>query len=291
MTRIDSHHHVWDLSVRDQPWTAELPALRRSFSMADLVPELDRADIDATVLVQTITVAAETPELLAIASTSPRIAGVVGWVDLEARDVADTLAALRGLPGGERLVGIRHQVQGEPDPGWLDRPSVRRGLAAVAAAGLTYDLLVTPDQLPAAISAAQDIPGLQFVLDHGGKPQIARNRLEPWGGLIASLGALPNVAVKLSGLATEASNEWSVGELQPYVDSILEAFGASRILFGSDWPVSLLAASYSETIGAAEQLLDGISADECEAVFGSNAVTWYRLSLERLRQDEGWGSH
>jgi L-fuconolactonase len=289
MTRIDSHHHFWDLSVRDQPWTAELPALRRSFSMADLVPELDRSGIDATVLVQTVTVAAETPELLAIASASARIAGVVGWLDLEAPDVTDTLAGLRGLPGGERLVGIRHQVQGEPDPGWLDRPSVRRGLAAVAAAGLTYDLLVKPDQLPAAISAARDTPGLRFVLDHGGKPQIARHQLEPWGGLIASLGALPNVAVKLSGLATEASNEWTVRELQPYVDTILEAFGASRILFGSDWPVSLLAASYSETIGAAEQLLNGVSADERDAVFGSNALTWYRLSLERLRQDEGSG--
>jgi L-fuconolactonase len=259
--------------------------------MADLVPELDRAGIDATVLVQTITVAAETPELLAIASASARIAGVVGWLDLEAPDVTDTLAALRGLPGGERLVGIRHQVQGEPDPGWLDRPSVRRGLSAVAAAGLTYDLLVTPDQLPAAIRAARDIPGLPFVLDHGGKPQIARHQLEPWGSHIASLGALPNVAVKLSGLATEASNEWTVGELQPYVDTLIDAFGASRILFGSDWPVSLLAASYSETIGAAEQLLNGISADERDAVFGSNALTWYRLSHERLRQDEGWGRH
>jgi L-fuconolactonase len=291
MTRIDTHHHLWDLSVRDQPWTAALPALRRSFSMADLVPELDRAEIDATVLVQTIAVKAETPELLVIAAGSPRIAGVVGWVDLEAPDVEDTIAALRGLPGGERLVGIRHQVQGEPDRAWLNRPSVRRGLAAVAAAGLSYDLLVTPNQLPSAISSARELPDLRFILDHGGKPQIARDRLEPWSGLIASLAALPNVAVKLSGLATEASQWWNVDELQPYVDVLLNTFGASRILFGSDWPVSLLAASYSETAAAAAQLLDGISEDEREAVFGSNAIIWYRLSREKHEQHEDRGSH
>jgi L-fuconolactonase len=275
--RIDAHHHVWDLAVRDQPWTAELPTLRRSFGLDDLAPELASAGIDVTVVVQTITTPDETPELLALAATSPLIAGVVGWVDLEAPDVAERLALLRELPGGGSLVGIRHQVQGEPDLDWLERPSVRRGLAAVAGTGLSYDLLVTANQLPAAISAARHVPELRFVLDHAGKPPIARAQLEPWASLVTSLAAEPNVAVKLSGLTTEASPEWSADELQPYVDVLLATFGMSRVLFGSDWPVSLLAAPYSATVAAAEQVLAGASTAEREAIFGGNAVEWYRL--------------
>jgi L-fuconolactonase len=275
--RIDAHHHVWDLTVRDQPWTADFPLLRRSFDLADLVPELASAAIDATVVVQTVTTPDETPELLALAETSPLVAGVVGWVDLQAPDVADRLAELRELPGGTALVGIRHQVQGERDLEWLDRASVRRGLTAVAEAGLSYDLLVTPNQLPAAISAARHIPELRFILDHAGKPHIARGQIEPWASLVASLAALPNVAVKLSGLATEASAQWTVGDLQPYADTLLATFGSSRIMFGSDWPVSLLAAPYAETVAAAAQLLGGASTDELDAVFGGTAVEWYRL--------------
>ena len=282
MVRIDAHHHVWDLDVRDQPWTAELPALRRSFEIDDLAPELASAGIDATVVVQTITTPDETPELLAMAAASPLIAGVVGWVDLEAREVAHQIAALRELPGGGALVGIRHQVQGELDPDWLTRPSVLRGLAAVATAGLSYDLLVTPGQLPAAIGAARRLPELRFILDHAGKPRIAQGELQPWSDLVASLAALPNVAAKLSGLATEASAPWSVSQLQPYVDVLLTSFGASRIMFGSDWPVSLLAAPYSETVAAAEYLLRGASDTDREAVFGATALEWYRLPLHPL---------
>ncbi|MDQ1544253.1 MAG: L-fuconolactonase [Actinomycetota bacterium] len=282
MVRIDAHHHVWDLDVRDQPWTAGLPALRRSFDIDDLAPDLAAADIDATVVVQTITTPDETPELLAMAAASPLIAGVVGWVDLEARDIAHQIAALRELPGGGALVGIRHQVQGEPDPDWLTRPSVLRGLSAVATAGLSYDLLVTPGQLPAAIGAARRVPGLRFILDHAGKPRIARGELEQWSALIASLAALPNVAAKLSGLATEASAPWSVSQLQPYVDVLLTSFGASRIMFGSDWPVSLLAAPYSETVAAAEHLLRGASNSDREAVFGATALEWYQLPLHPM---------
>jgi L-fuconolactonase len=173
-------------------------------------------------------------------------------------------------------------VQGEPDPDWLTRPSVLRGLSAVATAGLSYDLLVTPGQLPAAIGAARRVPGLRFILDHAGKPRIARGELEQWSALIASLAALPNVAAKLSGLATEASAPWSVSQLQPYVDVLLTSFGASRIMFGSDWPVSLLAAPYSETVAAAEHLLRGASDSDREAVFGATALEWYQLPLHPM---------
>jgi L-fuconolactonase len=280
--RIDAHHHVWDLDVRDQPWTAELPALRRSFNIDNLAPELASAGIEATVVVQTITTPDETPELLDLAAASPLIAGVVGWVDLEARDIEHRISALRELPGGNALVGIRHQVQGEPDLDWLTRPAVLRGLAEVATAGLSYDLLVTPDQLPAAIAAARQLPELRFILDHAGKPRIAQGKLEPWSGLVTSLAALSNVATKLSGLTTEAGANWTVGSLAPYVDVLLTSFGASRIMFGSDWPVSLLAASYSETVDVTEHLLRGVSVSDREAIFGATAVEWYQLSLPSL---------
>lgn len=178
---VDAHHHVWDLSVRDQDWITgeELAPLRRDFTMADLEPEARANGVDATVLVQTVTVAAETPEFLALADGSDLVAGVVGWSDLTAPDIADTLAALRELPGGDRLVGLRHQVQGEPDPRWLLRPDVLRGLTAVSEAGLVYDLLVQPHQLPAAVRAAELLPGLVLVLDHSGKPPVAAGELHP----------------------------------------------------------------------------------------------------------------
>jgi L-fuconolactonase len=279
MTRIDAHHHVWDLAVRDQPWTAGLPVLRRSYGLADLRPHLDAHDIDGTVVVQTITVADETPELLELAERDRTIAGVVGWVDLTAPDVADRIAALRAGPGGAHLVAIRHQVQEEPDPRWLCRPDVRRGLAAVAAAGLGYDLVITPGQLPASIETAAALPQLRFVLDHAGKPAIRDRSIEPWRTFVQALAAQANVFVKLSGLVTEAAHDaWAIADLSPYAETVLDAFGAGRTMFGSDWPVCLLAASYDEVIDAAEHLTAGLSDPERAEVFGDTAVRAYGLS-------------
>ena len=276
--RIDAHHHVWDLAVRDQPWTAELPGLHRSFDIAELRPSLLAHGIDATVVVQTITVADETPELLALAAREPLVGGVVGWVNLTAPDVADRLAALGSQAGGNRLVGIRHQVQGEPDPRWLCRDDVRRGLAAVARAGLVYDLLVVPSQLTAAVETVAALPELTFVLDHAGKPAIASGSLAPWRSDIRALAALPNVAVKLSGLVTEADHAtWTVDQLRPYARTLLDAFGADRVMFGSDWPVCLLAGSYDDVIAAAEVLTGRLDATEQAAVFGRTAERWYRI--------------
>jgi L-fuconolactonase len=276
--RIDAHHHVWDLAVRDQPWTARLPALRRSFSIGDLRPHLAAHDIAATVVVQTITVAEETPELLALADAEPVVAGVVGWVDLTAQEVDGELARLRALPGGQALVGVRHQVQEEPDPRWLCRADVRRGLAAVAAAGLTYDLVITDDQLPAAIETVQALPELTFVLDHGGKPRIRTGELEPWRGHIAALGSCANATAKLSGLVTEAEHDtWTVADLRPYADALLHSFGPARLMYGSDWPVCLLAAPYDRVIEAAEELTAQLSPAERADVFGGAAERTYRL--------------
>jgi L-fuconolactonase len=278
-TLIDAHHHVWDLAVRDQPWTAQLPPLRRTFTLDELRPHLAAHQIARTVVVQTITVPEETPELLELAAAEPVVAGVVGWVDLTADGVEDDLARLRALPGGDALVGIRHQVQEEADPRWLCRADVRRGLAAVAAAGLAYDLLVTPDQLPAAVETVRAVPELQFVLDHAGKPRIASGEMEPWRSDLAALGGCPNTTAKLSGLVTEAVHDtWTVQDLRPYTDALLEAFGPARLMYGSDWPVCLLAAAYDEVVEAAEKLTSSLSSSERADIFGGTAARTYRLT-------------
>ncbi|MDH6143418.1 L-fuconolactonase [Kitasatospora sp. GP30] len=278
---VDAHHHVWDLTVRDQPWIsgAALAPLRRSFCLDDLRPAAEAAGVTATVLVQTITVAEETPEFLALADGDPLVAGVVGWTDLTAPDVADALARLRELPGGDRLVGIRHQVQEEPDRNWLLRPDVRRGLLAVAGAGLVYDLVVKPHQLPAAIGAAAGLAGLTFVLDHLGKPPIASGELEPWADRVRRLAALPNTVAKFSGLLTEAAPGAGVDDLRPYVDVAMEAFGPHRLMFGSDWPVSTLAADYGQTVDATKELLRlaRLSTSEQAAVLSGTATGVYGL--------------
>ncbi|MFI6879781.1 amidohydrolase family protein [Streptomyces sp. NPDC050400] len=271
---VDAHHHVWDLSVRDQDWITgpELAPIRRDFTLDDLAPDARAAGVTATVLVQTVTVAEETPEFLALAGRSDLVAGVVGWTDLTTPGVADELDRLRALPGGEHLVGIRHQVQGEPDPEWLLRPDVRRGLAAVARQDLVYDLVVLPHQLPACVQAARNHPELTFVLDHLGKPPIASGALEPWRTDVRALAALPNTHCKLSGLVTEADwKRWTVEDLRPYADTVLAAFGPERVLFGSDWPVCTLAASYEQVLDSARALVGGAD----ENVFAGTARRVY----------------
>ncbi|MFH8496359.1 amidohydrolase family protein [Streptomyces coeruleorubidus] len=275
MTVVDAHHHVWDLSVRDQDWIAEGSPIRRDFTVKDLVPEARAAGVDRTVLVQTVTVPEETPEFLALADEHEMVAGVVGWTDLTRPDVADELARLRELPGGRYLKGIRHQVQGEPDPRWLLRPDVRQGLAAVADAGLVYDLVVLPHQLPACTEAAASLPGLTFVLDHLGKPPIASGALEPWASDLRALAALPNTVCKLSGMVTEADlASWTIDDLRPYAGTVLEAFGPDRLMFGSDWPVCTLAASYGDVLDTARRLTG--PADHAR-IFGATATRVYDL--------------
>lgn len=278
---IDAHHHLWDLTVRDQEWitgTAMAP-LRRNFPLSDYPGPAN--GVTASVVVQTVAVPEETPDLLALAADSNLVAGVVGWVDLTAADIADRLASLRALPGGPKLVGVRHLVQSEPDPGWLVRSAVLRGLAAVAAAGLAYDLLVIPAQLPAAIAAVAAVPDLRFVLDHLGKPPVASGSpgLEPWAGQLRQLAARPNTVAKLSGLVTEADwTQWTVADLRFYTDLALDAFGPGRLMYGSDWPVCTLAASYEQVLAAARDVTAGLSPAEQDAVFSGTATGSYKLA-------------
>lgn len=275
---IDAHHHLWDPSRRSYPWMtgAALDPIRHPYTVDDLRAVTKAAGVHATVLVQTVSSLEETEEFLATARDEPLIAGVVGWVDLTASDVAAQLASLAELGP---LVGIRHQVEGEPDHEWLLRPDVLRGLAAVGAAGLAYDLLVTPAQLPAAASVAARLPELKFVLDHAAKPPIAAGEWEPWAGAVAALAERENVHCKLSGLVTEADwAAWQVGHLQRYVGHVLDSFGPERLLFGSDWPVCELAASYEVVVDTAVELTGSLSDPERLAVFEHNARRVYSLS-------------
>jgi L-fuconolactonase len=279
MRIVDAHHHLWDLDVRDQPWTAELPALRRSFHLSDLAPLAAAAGVTATVLVQTIHAVDETPEMLALAETSDLVAGVVGWTDVTAPTFGERLSELLSGAGGRRLVGIRHQVQDLPDGAWLTEVETLRGLRQLAPTGLAFDLIVRADQIPACVAAARAVPDLQFVLDHLGKPRIAAGEREPWVSDIRALAELPNVVCKLSGMVTEADVErWTVADLRPYSDLVLEAFGPERLMFGSDWPVSTLGASYPQVVDTALKLTSELSKAEREAVFGGTATKVYGLA-------------
>jgi L-fuconolactonase len=247
--------------------TDDMEALRRPFGFDDF--RAAAPAVTASVAVQADTTEQETRELLA----TP-VAAVVGWVDLTAPDVADRLAALRH----PRLVGVRHTVESEPDPEWLLRADVRRGLRAVAAAGLRYDLLVVPHQLPAAVRLARGLPELPLVLDHGAKPPIAGGGWEPWSSDLAALAACEHVHCKLSGLVTEASWDGWRDQVGPYAARLLEAFGPDRLMFGSDWPVCTVAASYAEVLELAQAAIAGLSEGERAAVLGGTARRFYGIA-------------
>jgi L-fuconolactonase len=280
---VDAHHHFWDPSRAEYPWmSAALDPVRRRYAPEDLAVELGGAAVAQTILVQTRSSLDETREFLATAETTPFVAGVIGWVDLTDPSVADQLATLRAGHGGEWLVGIRHQVHDEPDERWLRRPEVDRGLRAVGAAGLVFDLLVRTRELPAALETVQAHPGLRFVIDHLGKPAIADGAWQPWADRLSAFRPLPNAWCKLSGLVTEADwVAWRTEEILPYVGHAVDVFGAQRLLFGSDWPVCLLAASYAQVLGLARDTLDTLTEREQAAVFGENAREVYGLRRSR----------
>ncbi|MEV5707240.1 amidohydrolase family protein [Actinoallomurus sp. NPDC052274] len=278
--RIDAHHHFWDPRRYTYPWMAgpEMDPVRRAFGPRDMQPLLDAADITGTVLVQTVSDENETREFLHLAASTPFVRGVVGWVDLTTPAVGDALDALLTGDGGRFLVGIRHQVHDEPDPNWLCRDDVRRGLRAVAERGLGYDLLVRARELPAAVETVRALPELNFVVDHIAKPAIAAGADELWAEWMPVLARCPNVTVKLSGMITEADwSSWTADDLRPFVTRVHEWFGADRLMFGSDWPVCLLAGTYESVIEGLTAAIGTLSAAETAAIFGGTAHAFYRL--------------
>lgn len=280
---VDAHQHFWgDPTPEEYPWiTDELRAIRRPFGPEDLRPLLGDTGIDSTVLVQTRSSLEETREFLALASRLDFVAGVVGWVDLTDPHVDRVIDALRSGPGGRYLVGIRHQVHDEEDPAWLLRDGVRHGLEAVGAAGLVYDLLVRPRELGAAYDVARRLPEMRFVIDHVAKPPIRSGEIDEWAEGMAPFADLGNVCCKLSGMVTEADwAHWTADDLRPYVERVLGWFGPERLMAGSDWPVCLLAASYTQVFETCRALLAGLSGDAQAQVLGGTAARVYRLDVE-----------
>ncbi|MET7422718.1 amidohydrolase family protein [Dactylosporangium sp. NPDC005555] len=277
---IDAHHHLWVRARHPQPWIngTTMKAINADFTVADLTLQAAASGVTQTVVVQSISSQAETTDLLRQAQKADLIGGVVGWVDLMAPNVADRIARLRAGKGGDRLVGVRHLVQEESDPGFLDRPDLRRGVAAAGEAGLAFDLVIRRHQLPAAARLARDLPGVAFVLDHIGKPALPCSRHGGWARDLRTFAQLPNTTAKLSGLVTEADwASWTPQELRPAVEHALDTFGPSRLMFGSDWPVCLLATSYQGWIETLAQLLHPLDAAEQAMIWGDTARRIYRL--------------
>lgn len=277
--RIDSHQHFWTLNEQDYPWIQRDWPIHRDFGPGELEPLLDAHGFDGCIAVQARQTLSESESLLAVAKAAPRVLGVVGWVDLRAEALDDDLARLCADP---RFVGARHIAQDEPDDSFLSRPDVQRGIGRLARYGLTYDVLVFERQLPSAIELVRRFPEQSFVLDHIAKPKIRSNELSPWRERIRELARSPNVVCKVSGLVTEADWEkWSPAQLKPYLDVVLEAFGPERVLFGSDWPVCTLAASYTRVVDVAEAFSEQFSASERERFFGGTAYQVYGLGRAR----------
>jgi L-fuconolactonase len=274
--RIDAHQHFWRHDpVRDAWISDEMAVLRRDFLPPELEGVLRAAGVDGCVAVQADTSEDETRFLLDLATRHDVVRGVVGWVDLCAPDVEARLEHFAAYP---RLCGIRHIVQAEADD-YLTRDDVARGIAAVGGAGLAYDILVYARQLPAVRSLVERLPDEQrLVVDHIAKPDIAAGRVEPWARHMRGLAEHANVWCKVSGLVTEADwAGWRPEDLRPYLDVVFEAFGPGRLLFGSDWPVCLLAAEYADVVGVVEDYAAHLGEDERAALFGGNARRCYRL--------------
>ncbi len=274
--RIDSHQHFWKYDpVRDAWITEEMAILKKDYVPEQLIPELLANGIDGCVAVQADQSEAETLFLLEMANRNSEIRGVVGWTDLCAENVAERL---RFFSQYKKLCGFRHIVQAEPDDRFMLRDSFVRGISCLREFDFTYDILVYPHQLPAAIKLAAKFTEQRFVVDHIAKPPMREKRTSPWAQHMRQIAQCSNVHCKLSGLITEADwQHWSGDDFKPYLDVVFEAFGIDRLMFGSDWPVCLLAGSYSQVVQLIADYTQKLAARDREKLFGLNAVNFYRL--------------
>ncbi|MAG56391.1 MAG: amidohydrolase [Planctomycetes bacterium] len=275
-TKVDSHQHFWIYDPVEYAWmNDEMAVLRETHLPEHLAPHLDAAGIDSSVVVQVRQTLEETRWMCELAATHERVAGVVGWVDLRADDVSAQLDAVQS----PWLVGIRHIVQDEPDDAFMLDPEFQRGIAALAAHRLVYDVLVYPKQLDAAITLARAFPDQPFVVDHIAKPLVKAGVCDPWADQMRALATCRNVTCKVSGLITEAGwDTWSPADFAPYLDVVLEAFGPERLLYGSDWPVCNLAGTYARVFDLATSFAARLSHSEREAFFGGTATRFYGLA-------------
>ena len=280
--RVDSHHHLWDLSIRPQDWMVGngMEPVARNFDTNDLRAAIAGTRIEKTVLVHATTTYDETYELLEIAQSDETVIAVVGWLQIDSPDAIAHCEKYLAAPGGSYLKGIRDVAQDLPDSQYLAKPQSIATVQQLGKMGLTYDILTKTPELKAAIDLVKACPDVQFVLDHISKPYIAKGEVEPWKSLITELASFENVSCKISGMVTEAKwNTWATQDFVPYVDHIIESFSPQRLMFGSDWPVALLAApSYSEVVQLAERLTATLSQTESELFWHENVLSAYKIT-------------
>ncbi len=276
--RLDSHQHFWSYSEREYDWIDErMSRIRRDFAPEDLEPILQRNGFDGSIAVQVRQSLEETDYLLRLAGEHDFIRGVVGWVDLRSPDARRDLERLSERP---RFRGVRHIVQAEADDRFLLREDFLRGIELLRDLDLTYDILVYHRHLPVVVDFVARFPEHRLVLNHIGKPAIAKGELEPWASSIRKLGKFENLYCKVSGMVTEAEwSGWTRSDFGLYLEIVLESFGPRRLLFGSDWPVATLAASYEQVVAVVADFLEPLASSEKDAVFGGNAVDFYRLEV------------
>ncbi len=273
--KIDAHQHFWKLDRADYGWlTPELKMLYRDFLPDDLSPILETAAIDGTVLVQAAPTIRETEFLLALAEQHSFIKGVVGWVDFESSTATGEIRRLAAHPS---LVGLRPMIQDIPDPNWMLRPELQPAYDAIIANDLTFDALTLPGHLGNLQQLLDHYPDMRVVINHGSKPQIRHGAFDEWARDMGALAKESSAFCKLSGLVTEAAENWTLEDLKPYVHHLVETFGPRRLIWGSDWPVCLLGAGYRQWLSVTETLLGGISDTDKAAILGLNAVNVYRI--------------
>lgn len=271
--RLDAHQHFWQYDAVEYPWMQPEWPIRRDFLPRDLAPLLQTASLDGCIVVQARQSVEESRWLLQLADESPIVKGVVGWVDLQSPEVTEQLAK---FAAHQKFVGVRHVAQDEPDDRFLARPAVVYGIRQLRQFDLAYDLLVFPKQLPAAIELVATLPEQRFVLDHIAKPHIKEGTISPWREQIRELAKAPNVLCKVSGMVTEADwQKWQRADFRPYLDVVFEAFGADRLMYGSDWPVCLLAGEYAKVFSLADEYFTQLTATDQAKVFGGNAARFY----------------
>ncbi|WP_154856293.1 amidohydrolase family protein [Cyclobacterium xiamenense] len=276
MKKIDSHQHFWQYDPERYPWIGNgMETIARDFLPATLHPHLQAHEVAGTVAVQAVSEESETHFLLHLAEEYPFLLGVVGWVDLRSSGLQDTLHAYQPF---SKLKGFRHLLQDEKDPDFILQPSFQQGLQLIFEAGYSYDLLVLPHQLDGAIQTVANFPEGRFVLDHLAKPKIKQGAIADWKVQIEELAGHPQVCCKVSGMVTEADwTNWKKDDFFPYLDVVVEAFGEDRLLFGSDWPVCGLAATYGQVVGVLEEYLKEQSIALQEKIWYENARQFYRL--------------
>jgi L-fuconolactonase len=271
--RLDAHQHFWSYDAAQYPWIPPGSPLHRSWLPDDLAALQRPLGFDGSIAVQARQVIEESDWLLSLADRHETVKGVVGWVDLRSDRVEADLERLAKHP---KFVGVRHVVQEEPDDNFMLGREFQRGISKLAAFGLTYDILIYPKQLAAALRLAENFPAQPFVLDHIAKPPIKTGASEPWAAQLRRLAQLPNVHCKVSGLLTEADHQaWQPEQFRPYLDTVFAAFGPARLMYGSDWPVCLFAGSYEQAYRLVDDYAQGLTDEQRVGLFGGNAAAFY----------------